>query len=274
MRIIQLSDLHVKAGRALAFNAADSATALERTVEHLLALAQRPDCFVVSGDLAEHGEPEAYALVARNLARLPEPLYVLPGNHDRRDNLLTALGAYCPARPDMAPYLCYAVEDTPLRLVVADGTRPGSHSGHLDAPVARWLEETLAARRDVPTLLFTHHPPFLSALGVMDEPYENAGEFARILRNNPQVRLCCGHLHRGMVTVWGGVTALCAPPLVMDIELDLSPEGGDAFTLGAPGYLVHHLHAGQVNTHFCRVPGDFPHAGPYFFSKPPTVRHA
>jgi 3',5'-cyclic AMP phosphodiesterase CpdA len=268
MFVVQLSDLHIRAGKALAFNVADSATALEQAVDHLERLKQRPDCIVISGDLAEQGDPDAYAIVALALARLSAPVLVLPGNHDNRDSLLAALGAYCPADPSLAPYLCYTREEGPLRLVVVDGIRPGSHAGHLDEPVAYWLEKKLAVRRDAPTLLFTHHPPFLSALGVMDEPYENAKVFARILRDNPQVRLCCGHLHRSMVAVWSGVTALTAPPLVMDIEPDFSSEGGNSFTVNAPGYLIHHLYAGQVNTHFCRVPGDYPFAGPYSFSNP------
>lgn len=272
MLVLQLSDLHVKAGRALAFNAADSAAALERTVDHLRqGLAQSPDCVVITGDLAEHGEKDAYALVAEALSGLTCPVYVLPGNHDQRGNLLAALGPYCPANADLAPYLCYVREDGPVRLVFVDGTQPNSHSGRLDDPVALWLEHTLAARRDMPTLVFTHHPPFLSGLGIMDEPYENANTFVRIMRANPQARLCCGHLHRGMVTTWNGVTALCAPPLVMEIELDLSPKGGDAFILGAPGYLLHHLHAGEINTHFCRVPGVFPQSGPYSFANPPAL---
>jgi hypothetical protein len=103
----------------------------------------------------------------------------------------------------------------------------------------------------------------------MDEPYENAALFARIMRDNPQARLCCGHLHRGMVTVWEGTTAVCCPPLVMHIVPDLTPQGGDAFTLESPGHLIHHYFDGRINTHFCRLPGDFPYAGPYSFSNPP-----
>ena len=266
MIVVQFSDLHIRAGRAPAFKVADSSAALEVAVDHFLNLKQRPDCFVVSGDLAELGEAGAYALVAQALGRLPAPVFVLPGNHDNRAELMAALGEYCPAEPDLLPSLCYARDEGLLRLVMIDSTRPGSHSGHLDGPVARWLEKKLAQGRDRPTLLFTHHPPFLSGLGLMDEPYENAGEFARILLDNPQVRLCCGHLHQGLVTVWGGVPALTAPPLVMDIEMDFSPEGGDTFTVGAPSYLIHHLYKGLVKTHFGRVPGDYPFSGPYAFS--------
>lgn len=56
------------------------------------------------------------------------------------------LGNWCPADASVAPYLCYAVEDGPVRLVMLDTMQPGSHSGHCPEAVAGWLERTLAAR--------------------------------------------------------------------------------------------------------------------------------
>jgi 3',5'-cyclic AMP phosphodiesterase CpdA len=272
MKIVQLSDLHIRSGRALAFNAADSAYALERMVEHLQHMTPQPDCIVVSGDLAEHGEKDAYALVAQILSPLKPSLYVLPGNHDNRENLLAAFAAHCPADQEAAPCLCYTIEDGPVRLVIVDGSIPNAHSGCLHPTAARWLEKKLAVKKEIPTLIFTHHPPFSSGLGLMDEPYQNAEEFARILRGNPQARLCCGHLHRGMVTVWEGGLALCSPPLVMSIVPDFTPTGGDKFTLGTPSFLIHHYHCGQINSHFCEIPGDFPYAGPYSFAHPISLK--
>ena len=79
-----------------------------------------------------------------------------------------------------------------MRLVMLDTMQPGSHSGHCPEAVAGWLERTLAARPGVPTLLFMHHPPFVTGMGAMDEPFENVGRLADILSRSPWVRLCCG----------------------------------------------------------------------------------
>lgn len=274
MLIAQLSDPHIRAGRALAFNAADSALALERTAAHLHSLRPRPDCVVISGDVAEHGEKEAYKLAAEILAGLPAPFYVLPGNHDHRENMRQTFRQACPADETVAPLLCYTLDKGPLRLIMLDSTAPQAHAGVLSPKAAAWLERSLGERPQAPTLIFTHHPPFLSALGRMDEPYSGAEHFAAILGRNPQARLCCGHLHRALLTIWGGVAALCCPPLVMPIVPELTPTGGDCFTLESPGYLLHHFFDGRINSHFCRVPGAFPYAGPYSFSSPPnpTVR--
>jgi 3',5'-cyclic AMP phosphodiesterase CpdA len=269
MLLVQLSDLHVRSGRAFAFNAADSSTILEKTTAHIAGMNPAPDCVVITGDLAEQGEQNAYDFMRAAFGALDVPVYAVPGNHDNRDRMKDTLRAFCPVDPDIAPYICYAIEDYPLRLIMLDSSKPGSHSGHLHGPVAHWLEKKLAEKPDAPTLVFMHHPPFPSAMGLMDEPFQGAERLAAILRANPQARLCCGHLHRGMTSVWEKVHSIVCPPLVLPIELDLSPQGGDLFTLDAPSYLLHHFFAGQLNSHTCRVPGTWEYSGPYSFSNPP-----
>lgn len=49
----------------------DRATAV---MEHLVAMSPRPDMLVVTGDLADHGLPEEYAIVRRWLDLWPGPL--------------------------------------------------------------------------------------------------------------------------------------------------------------------------------------------------------
>lgn len=266
MRIVQFSDVHLRAGGQLSFRVADTAAMLKDCVDHLLSLKWRPDGIVISGDLADSGEVPAYELLKTFLDRLPAPVYLLPGNHDKRDRILQQLPAYCPADSSVAPYLCYTVEGLAMRLIIMDTSRPGSHSGHLDAPVAEWLERTLAAKPGVPTLLFTHHLPFLSGFGMMDEPYENKERLETILRARPNVRLCCGHIHRAITTRWAGNIAVTSPSVAMQIEMDLTPEGGDEFRMEAPGYLIHHWHQGECNTHVCQIPSKPTFSGPHKFA--------
>lgn len=265
MLVLQMSDLHTEANRGLAYGVADTAAMLEEAVAHVKRLRQRPDCMVITGDLASSGRPGAYAIVRAALEQLDIPLYVVPGNHDRRSTLREYLGPWCPADPAVAPYLCYTVEQGPVRLVMLDTSRPGSHSGHLDPPVLDWLEKTLAAAPDTPTLMFMHHPPYPSGMGVMDEPFENADLLAALLRNHPRVRLCCGHLHRALSTVWAGRTCVGAPAVAMQMEMDLSPEGGDAFVMEAPGYVLHYWHRESIISHFCQIPGTPSYSGPHPF---------
>jgi 3',5'-cyclic AMP phosphodiesterase CpdA len=266
MLAAQLSDPHVRAGRAPAFPGADTALALERAVAHLNGLSPAPDALVVTGDLADRGEAGAYGAVREILEGAAFPAYAVPGNHDHKGALLGALGAFCPAEPALLPEICYAVRLGPVLAVMLDTASEGVHSGGASGRACDWLARTLAAEGGAPALVFCHHPPFPSGMGRMDAPFRNADGLAEAIRVNPRAVLCCGHLHRGLAASWRGVRAAVAPPVSLGMVLDLTPEGGDDFVLGAPGYLLHHLSGGELVTHFCTVPGDWPASGPYSFS--------
>lgn len=267
MRVLQLSDIHLRGDNRLSFRVVDTRHCLEVMVAHLKSLEQQPDCIVITGDLADNGDPGAYRILRETLVFPGIPIYALPGNHDHRDRMREILPEWCPVTTeDMEPYICYAQDVGPFQLVAIDTMQPGSHSGHCHPQVATWLERVLAKRPDMPTLLFMHHPPFLTGLGVMDEPFENQDILAGIIRKNPQTRLCCGHMHRTIMTQWMGCVAMTAPSVSMQIELDLSKSGGDEFRMETPGYLLHHWHEGACNTHVCQIATQASFAGPYPFT--------
>ena len=78
MRIAHLSDLHLARGPLAVPPAAALADALARA----LALEPRPDCLVITGDLADTGHPDEYAALRDILRKCPVPVHLLPGNHD------------------------------------------------------------------------------------------------------------------------------------------------------------------------------------------------
>jgi hypothetical protein len=56
-----------------------------------------------------------------------------------------------------------------------------------------------------------------------------------------------------------------APSISMQLELDLTPRGGDEFRMETPGYLLHHCLDGVLNTHVCQIATQASFAGPYPF---------
>ena len=73
MFVAHISDPHVGAGRSLAFNVSDGALLLEKTVSHIAALPQLPDCLVLSGDISVNGQSGGYATAAEAEAQTEEP---------------------------------------------------------------------------------------------------------------------------------------------------------------------------------------------------------
>ncbi|MDR1109799.1 MAG: metallophosphoesterase [Deltaproteobacteria bacterium] len=265
----QISDLHIAQPGRPAYGEIDTGYYLQATVDHLSGLNPPLDALVITGDLAHDGEPEAYSSLARILGRLKVPIFLVPGNHDRRSAMVADLSPYYPPgsgqEQDLAPYLCGGSTVGSARLIFFDGTREGFHGGGLAPQVAAWLKGALCAQPGVPTLVFTHHPPFLSGLEFMDEPYLDSGLLAEIMGAHQSALLCCGHLHRGLATVWAGGPAMVCPSLALNMELDFLPGGGNAFTVGAPAYVLHHLIGDTINTHFCQAPGSWPFDGPFGF---------
>ena len=254
----------------LSFQVVDTASFLKSTkahLEHVFALdGQKPDMIVVTGDIADSGDEKAYLMVYEALSSFNVPVYAVPGNHDRRDRMVRILKGWTIPNPQTAPFLCYAVQTEEARLLFLDTLNPGSHAGHMREAELAWLDNELQSNKNVPTLIFMHHPPFITGLPAMDEPFENREEMRTVLMKAPWARLCCGHMHRPIFTVWAGVPCVTAPAASMQIELDFTPEGGDTFRMETPGYLLHDFEDGVFNTHVCQIYKKTEFDGPYPFA--------
>src|SRR3954451_14280645 len=80
MHLAHLSDPHPRSGPLGAAPAAGLHLALAR----VLALDPRPDRVVITGDLADRGDPESYRQLTELLDRYPLPVHLATGNHDDR----------------------------------------------------------------------------------------------------------------------------------------------------------------------------------------------
>jgi Icc protein len=262
MLIAQISDTHVGTPGKLAYGRVDTAAMLRACVETLLELNPQPDLLLITGDLVDRGQAEEYAYLREILAPLRMPVRVIAGNHDEREALRAAFmgDGYLPE----TGFLHYALEDHPLRVVGLDTLVPGSGRGELCTERLEWLDETLAARPDAPTLVALHHPPFDSGIAYMDRLGLTGREaFADIIENHPQVRATlCGHLHRHMVSDVGHRPAIIAPSPAHQVALDFSDDAPGCFTMEPPGFLLHRWDGRRLVSHAMQV-GRYP--GPYPF---------
>ena len=229
--LAQLSDPHIR----LDDNAPTQA--LRRAVAALEALDPIPDAVLVSGDLADSGDPREYAIAREILQELPVPVHVLPGNHDDVAALEAVFGP-----------VEYEVDAGPLRLVSVDTTIPGRDDGRI--PVRR-----LAARLGVekPTILAMHHAPLVTGVRPMDDlgvPGEDRRALAELLAGRPHVkRIVTGHLHRTMVGAVGGVPVFVCPGTHLQLALELTATAGLPSNDDPPGYALHLLRDGEVTSH-------------------------
>ena len=263
MLIAQITDTHIKVPGRLAYARVDTTAMLRACVRELAVLDPRPDLVVHTGDLVDLGTAEEYAHFREILSRLAVELIAIPGNHDDRGEMRTSFPEHTHL-PSAGP-LQFATQRGPLRIVGLDTLIPGEGAGELCNDRLEWLDATLAAARDLPTLVLMHHPPFLTGIEHMDQlGLRGRNEFAAIVAGHPQIKaILCGHVHRPIFTQVGGRTAVICPSPAHQVALDLNEGGPSAFRLEPPGYMLHRWQDGQLVTHQA-VLGNWPGPFPFF----------
>ncbi len=235
-KILQLTDLHVRPKGMAAYRVCESTVLTERALR--AAARMQPDVVIITGDLTDCGLVAEYELLAGMLNRhLAMPVYVIPGNHDRREVLLEHL----PGTRHHGEFVQYAIDAGPVRLVMLDTVVPGAGHGSLDGGRLEWLDHTLAAASSQPTMIGMHHPPFLCDIAHMDQiNLLDHAAFAAVIARHPQVqRIVCGHHHRPVAAQVAHAVASISPSVAHQVELDLDPAAPPAFVLEPPAFQMH-----------------------------------
>jgi 3',5'-cyclic AMP phosphodiesterase CpdA len=140
MKIIQVTDVHLGRRGEIRYGA-NLHERLDGCIDHINARHGDAALCVFSGDLTETGAPESYADLKSALSRLSLPYRLLPGNHDRRANLVAAF----PENPtDDNGFVQSVVDTSEVSLLLLDSSAtsglPGSTRGSLrrrdDRPIS------------------------------------------------------------------------------------------------------------------------------------------
>ena len=258
MLIAQISDLHLRADGSPLIGGVDTVAALDACIAHLNALTPRPDVVLATGDLVDEGRPEDFAALRRAFDRLEMPVYAIPGNHDDRGSLHDTFAdkGYLPADGE---FLHYTVETHPVRLIGLDTITPGECGGRMSEARIRWLDDRLAEQPERPTLIFMHHPPFVTGIGFMDDPaFDGAMPLEQVVRGHPQVRqVVCGHIHRAIHTRWAGTAAAVAPSIVFQMALELNEGAPSACVLEPSAVSLYLWREGADPVGYTSLIGDF-----------------
>lgn len=257
MIIAQMTDIHIGFDREARPEELNRQR-FRATLDRLLKQPNVPDMLVLSGDITDRGDAESFAKTAELLAGLPFPVHVMVGNHDSREGLL---GAF-PKTLQEDGFLHAAFIADGLLVVLLDTMEPDRHGGAFCTRRRDWLRGKLEANRDVPTVIFMHHPPVVSGVQWMDPRPDEAWilNLAFALDGMEQVQaIHCGHLHRQIVTSFCGIPVSVTPSVAPLVSLDLrpiSPDKPDAralITTEPPGYALHYWNGTRLVSHYEKV---------------------
>ena len=262
--LAQVTDMHIKAGGKLSYKVVDTEASLARCVEQVLSLPQVPDAVLFTGDLTDFGKREEYENLARLIAPLTMPAYLMAGNHDDPDLMREVFPSHAYLRQG-AGKLDYVIDDFPVRIVALDSTIPHKSPGVLTREQLAWLDAMLSDAREKPTIVAMHHPPFWTGIGHMDiQPLTNPDDLAGVISKHPQVeRVVAGHLHRPIVARFAGTVASTSPSPSHQVALDLADDAASRFVMEPPGFQLHLWTEGRGLISHTVAIGEF--EGPYPF---------
>jgi 3',5'-cyclic AMP phosphodiesterase CpdA len=204
--IIHVSDPHFLAGGVRLGGLYDVESNFARTLEAIRAVHPHPAAIVITGDLADLGEPDAYRrlrLAVEPVAReLGTVVVWVAGNHDERPALREGLLDLAPTEEPVT-----GVWDLDgLRLIALDTSVPGWHHGDLDDAQLSWLAGILREPAPQGTLLAMHHPPLPSHLPLFDIlELRHQDELAAVIRDTDVRGILAGHLHYSSHGTFAGV---------------------------------------------------------------------
>ncbi|MBF2713742.1 phosphodiesterase [Agrobacterium vitis] len=155
MKIIQITDTHLMPP-GMVVNGVDPEKQLRAAVGDIVKKHADADLLVMTGDLCNYGDPEAYALLRDILAPIPFDIRLMLGNHDRRPEFQAAF----PGQPSDRNGYVQSFLDTEFgRLLFLDSHEADVIGGMYGADRLAWLDATLESAGDLPVTVFIHHPP-------------------------------------------------------------------------------------------------------------------
>ena len=244
MIIAQISDPHITHKIGTDDSLEGTSLCLQQAVAHLLRLPALPDVVLITGDCVNGGSVAEYERFQSLLRPLTMPVYVIPGNHDHREHLLAMFGTQ--GSTLLEGFVQYIVDDWPVRLIALDTHVPEKNEGYLCEKRLAWLEARLAEAPTRPTIIFMHHPPFLTGFKAFDQiGLMNADAFGAIVARHAQIeRILTGHIHTIMTQRFYGTLAISCAATAYHMLPDFHQPERLAVVMQPPTCLLHVWRAG------------------------------
>jgi 3',5'-cyclic-AMP phosphodiesterase len=258
MLIAQISDSHIDKPGVLAFGRYDTQTAFARALDKIASEVPRPDLLLHTGDVTQRGDLAVYQRARTMLDATGIPYALMAGNHENTE-ALRAVFADADWMPD-GPFLQYAIDRFPVRLICLDTTIQGKMEGELCRERLDWLASRLAAEPAKPTMIAMHHPAFrIGSRSVPAVNFRNESEFADLVARYSNVSLIvAGHVHCTLQARVGNAVALTVPSTAFQFAIERVAGKRGALIDEPPAYYLHRWEADGGFTSQLVLIGDFP----------------
>ncbi len=248
MKFIQVTDTHL-VPRGERLFALDPTARLEACLADINRGHGDAAFCVVTGDLADRGEIEAYRDFRRCFAALDLPCVYLVGNHDDRDNFVSVF----PDVPrDENGFVQSVLDRDEGVFLFLDTLEADRHDGVYCAQRLAWLRKRLDEARGRPVYLFMHHPPFVIGIPSMDRiRLHDPDAFYDAIADHGDIRhLFLGHVHRPVTGSWRGIPFSIMRGTAHGVAFDLETPRPVPKSHEPPAYAVVFVEHDRVVAHF------------------------
>ncbi len=234
--LAHLSDTHLTSSGLLYNAVIDPEAALDKVVVALgraMADGRGPDLIVVSGDLTDSGDPDAYRRLDARLKPLAAQVIYATGNHDVR----SVFHAELLGEADRAGPILQVHRAKGTRIIVLDSTVVGGGHGVLTSAHLAELGAELAAPHPGGTLVVLHHaplPPPSPLLTYFALDRRSRDQLAQAIAGTDTRMILAGHHHLAGFGMLGTTPVAVAPSTAIRTD-PLAPPGHER-TFGSAGF--------------------------------------
>ncbi|TFD73540.1 metallophosphoesterase [Cryobacterium gelidum] len=247
--LVHLSDTHFLANSAPLYGAVDTDQTVHRALEQLHRSGIRPDALILTGDVADRGESEAYrrirGIVEAAAAQWNATIIWVMGNHDKRDSFRSVLLGEA-ASVGLASPVDHVHDLDGLRIIALDTSVPGYHHGEITDAQLTWLTDVLHQPARHGSILALHHPPIPTPLPLMNVlELQDQPRLAAVLAGSDVRAILGGHLHYSTQGLFAGIPVSVAAATCYTMDLSAPHRTLTGVNGGQTLNLVH-VYADQI----------------------------
>ena len=215
LTVLHLSDVHITRDGRL-YDRVDGVARLRAVGEYVTRTGVTPEAIVVTGDLIERGNGDAYESVRDAFDELERatrtPVLTVLGNHDDADRARVLRGH------EGGHHRVVLVDE--LRFLLLDSSR-----GELGAEQIAWIRRTLRAPHGEGTVVALHHPPLGSPMPVLARAgLRDAAAFLDAIAGSDVRTVLAGHFHHPMSATLRDIPVSVGPALSYHQVMDAGPD--------------------------------------------------
>ncbi|MEP5567332.1 MAG: 3',5'-cyclic-AMP phosphodiesterase [Halioglobus sp.] len=207
VHLVQITDTHLCAESGGTLLGMDTDRSLQLVIQQVLNERGTPDGVLCTGDLSDQGALQAYRRLITHLDKIPAPDFWLPGNHDDRNEMVTAISG--------SDRLSGELRARNWQIVLLSSQIPGEVGGRLGAGELARLRSCLQAAeaQGLHSLICLHHQPVAIGSHWIDQQMvADADEFWAIIDSFNSVKgVLWGHVHQQIDERRGDIALMASP---------------------------------------------------------------